>query len=117
MSLYALELTLAFFVPAITASNRDNEFGPGMYTTDSLEYCLECLRGGGAIMVFKSPDLREQIVWEPSLADWTSLVSKWTGILLATANQPTPQYMSADIIKGPISIKKQPARRNLTPKQ
>jgi hypothetical protein len=70
LSLSALESTLAFFVLAITASNRDNEFGPGTYATDSLEYCLDYVRGGGAIMVFKSPDLRGQTVWQPNLADW-----------------------------------------------
>jgi len=123
LSLSTLELTLAFFVPVITASNRENEFGPGMYTTDSLEYCLEYLRGGGAIMVFKSPDLREQTVWQPNLADWISLVSKWTKIPLAAASQETLPYMSSDFIMGPIrapqagQARRGSANRNLAPRQ
>ena len=50
-----------------SSNNADNEFGPGFYTADSLDYALEYVRLGGAIMVFQDPDLHSNAVWEPSL--------------------------------------------------
>lgn len=108
LSVAALKSTLAFFIPQASGSNRDNEFGPGFYTANSLEHSLLYLRGGvGAIMVFKRPDLSRSTVWQPSLADWTAWVAKWTSLPLAIASHPAPpQYDTADLILGPISADK-----------
>jgi len=99
-----IESTLAFFVLEGSRSSRDNKFGPGFYTTESLQYSLTYLRGGvGAIMVFKDPDLFRCSVWQPSLDDWTAWVAKWILLPLAIASRPAPpQYENADFIKGPI---------------
>ncbi|KAJ5661390.1 uncharacterized protein N7477_009006 [Penicillium maclennaniae] len=105
LSVPALKSTLAFFVPETNGSNRDNEFGPGFYTTNSLEHSLLYLRGGvGAIMVFKQPNLFHSTVWQPSLSDWTAWIARWTSRPLAIASDPVPkQYDTADFIRGPIS--------------
>lgn len=100
----ALESALAFFIPERNNRNSDNELGPGFHTADSLAYALEYVRGGGAIMVFRDPDLHSTRLWQPSLQDWNSWVARWLRLPLAIADQPIPsQYRTADFIKGAIS--------------
>ncbi|KAE8374524.1 hypothetical protein BDV26DRAFT_269787 [Aspergillus bertholletiae] len=57
LSLQAFELSLVFFIPVITTTNRDNEFGPGLYVADSCEEVLPYAKNG-AIMVFKDPNFQ-----------------------------------------------------------
>lgn len=91
LSLAALRSNLRFFIPEASGSNRDNEFGPGFYTTDIMQVSPDYLRGGvGAIMVFKDPDLSRARVWQPSLKDWTAWVARWTGLPLSIASREAP---------------------------
>lgn len=118
LSLAALKSTLSFFIPEASGSNRDNEFGPGFYTTDTMQVNLEYLRGDGAIMVFKDPDLYGAQVWQPSLDDWTAWVARWIGLPLSTASCQVPvQYQSADFIEGPIRSSQASERRGTLPQQ
>lgn len=104
LSFGALESTLAFFIPERSSHNSDNEFGPGFYTADSLDYALEYVRIGGGIMVFKDPDLHNTQVWEPDSEAWNAWVAKWKHLPLEIARQPSPaEYDTADFIKGAVS--------------
>jgi hypothetical protein len=103
LTLEALESTLGFFIPERSKQNHDNEFGPGFYTTDSLEYSCVYAGTAGAIMVFRDPDLHTTQVWHPSLEEWSSWVARWLKLPLATANATVPpQYLTADFVKGAI---------------
>lgn len=119
LTLAGLRSTLRFFIPEATGSNRDNEFGPGFYTTDTMKASLEYLRGGaGAIMVFKDPDLFRTKVWQPSLDDWTAWVARWLGLPLSIATHEVPmESQSADFIKGPIRAKRTGESRGSLPQQ
>ena len=103
--LSVLRCTLAFFIPHVSTNNKDNEFGPGIYTTTSLSASLKYLRSGvGAIMVFRNPALERASVWQPSLRQWEAWVSKWLDRSLVIARGPTPpEYYTADFIQGAIS--------------
>ncbi|CAG8092065.1 unnamed protein product [Penicillium salamii] len=104
LSVSALNSTLAFFIPHTSGNNRDNEFGPGFYTTESLSYSFRYIQGGvGAIMVFKDPALARASVWQPSLPEWEAWVARSLSRPLTIAQQPAPpQYDTADFIQGPI---------------
>lgn len=56
---------MAFFVPVVHSSNLDNELGPGIYTSDSLEWVLKFASANSALMVFKDVDFRQLNVWSP----------------------------------------------------
>jgi hypothetical protein len=104
LDLAALESTLGFFIPERNSSNKDNELGPGFYTTENLEYACEYARNGGGVMVFRDPDLYTTRVWQPNLQEWSSWVARWLTLPLAIANEPVPsQYLTADFIKGAIA--------------
>jgi hypothetical protein len=104
LSLDALISTMVFFIPQLTSQNRENEFGPGFYTTDALHFALAYLRGGGAIMVFKEPDVRNLQVWYPMEGHWNEMMAFWHRIPLSIASNPAPaQRQSAALIQGPIS--------------
>lgn len=118
LGLAALESTLAFFIPERNNRNSDNEFGPGFYTADSLAYALEYVRGGGAIMVFRDPDLYRTQLWQPSLQDWNFWVARWLRLPLAIADQLIPRrYRTADFIKGAISADQAAVRGRQLPTQ
>ncbi|CAI7603904.1 unnamed protein product [Penicillium viridicatum] len=111
LSLRELESILAFWIPERSSNNADNEFGPGFYTADSLDYALEYVRLGGAIMVFQDPDLHSNTVWEPSLEAWNAWVARWMHLPLDIAQEPIPaEYSTADFIKGAISRRKKMAQ-------
>lgn len=96
--------TLAFFIPDTNTRNRDNEFGPGFYTTDSFKYALEYLRGGGAVMVFKGPDLHSSRLCQPTPQEWNAWVARWLRKELTATDPRVPlQYFTADFIQGPIT--------------
>ncbi|KAJ5470583.1 hypothetical protein N7530_007940 [Penicillium desertorum] len=101
LSFGALESNLAFFIPERSSHGSDNEFGPGFYTADTLHFALAYIRTGGAIMVFKDPDMHST-----------------EHLPLEIAQQPIPvQYASADFIKGAISSSAQAGRRVPVPTQ
>jgi hypothetical protein len=110
LSLTVLTLTLSFFIPVVNGNSCDNEFGPGIYTTDAFEYAMQyCPREGG-IMVFKTPDLRGLTVWEPDVSEWNNLVATWLQIPMSGVTMPE-KNRDADIILGPISSDKPEARK------
>ncbi|KAJ6184483.1 hypothetical protein N7519_005784 [Penicillium mononematosum] len=95
---------MAFFVPTITASKTDNEFGPGVYTTSSLQHALKYVTRQGALMVFQNADFQHIKLWEPSEDDWRVIIRSWSGLPPSDAAIRVPeQWKNADIIKGPIS--------------
>ncbi|CAG8895747.1 unnamed protein product [Penicillium egyptiacum] len=108
LTLTALESILAFFIPERSSQNAENEFGPGFYTADTLCYALEYARIGGAIMVFKDPDLLHTKLWEPDSQSWSAWVARWKHLPLEIARQPIPaEYGTADFMKGAISSRGQ----------
>ncbi|KAB8260925.1 hypothetical protein BDV32DRAFT_149084 [Aspergillus pseudonomiae] len=102
VSLLALERSLAFFLPVISSTNADNEFGPGIYTTGKLCIAKKYAGATGAIMVFSTPDEQCLQCWEPTSSAWRRLTTKWMGLPLADINPPQA-YQNADVIKGNMS--------------
>lgn len=118
LSLAALESLLTFFIPETSGVNRDNEFGPGFYTTDKLKVSLDYLPHGGAVMVFKDPNLFRAKVWQPSLDDWTAWVARRIGLPSSIASREVPvEYQCADFIEGPIRETQTRDRRGALPQQ
>lgn len=77
LSLYALELPMAFFVPVLQSGNKTNELGPGIYTTTNFN-CAKAYAGAmGAIMVFQKLDFRDFEVWHPELPEWRRVVAHY----------------------------------------
>lgn len=114
----ALISTLYFLIPQRSTQPEDNEFGPGFYTTDSLQYAVEYAAGGGAIMVFRDPDSNSTQCWQPNLEEWNFWVARWLGLRLAIADQPIPpQVFAADFIQGAISGDRRGRRSNSIPAQ
>lgn len=104
LSRSALTSTLAFFIPILTTKSQDNEFGPGIYTANKLEHVLDYCGISGTIMVFKSPNLRELAVWEPTVEEWNQLVALWSQPSFSGISDNLLQaYRDSDIIRGPIS--------------
>lgn len=100
----ALAAMMAFFVPVIHGNNQDNELGPGIYTSNSLEWVLRFGTVNGALLVFKNPDFRNLDVWNPPLFEWQHLVATWTRKPLSDQPNSMPQrWRATDIIQGPIS--------------
>ena len=102
LSLSGLERCLTLFVPVIHSSNSENEFGPGLYTTDDLELAKVYAGNKGAILVFKSLDERGLNVWRPGLDAWNSLTASWLKLPLKDVTIP-PEHQSVDVIVGPAS--------------
>jgi len=115
-SLPALESTLYFFTPERSTHNTDNEFGPGIYTTDKLEYALDYITAGtGAVLVFKDPDLQTTQLWQLHHQQWDAWVARWTRPHLTIANQQLPsEALQADFIQGAISETRGRGRRGNT---
>jgi hypothetical protein len=107
----ALLLSLAFFIPVI-ANNYDNEFGPGLYAASNLQTAANYCPPGGAVMVFKNPDVRNLKVWEPTYKEWQNLVAYWLKLPLSGITFPN-KYKNADIIRRPISTKVTISKKNL----
>lgn len=100
----ALVLSLAFFIPVINPNAYDNEFGPGIYTTNNFEYAASYCSPEGVMMVFKDSNLQDLKVWEPTLEEWKHLVANWLKLPLSSM-VISEKYKDADIIRGPISTK------------
>lgn len=101
VSLYGLEQCLSFFMPVFNGVNHTNEFGPGIYVTPSLAYAKRYAGRKGAVLVFRSPDLRNLVTWEPAIVDWKLLVAHHLG--LKHRPEVPAEFESADAIIGPVS--------------
>lgn len=98
MSFSTLVPSLAFFIPVLHSQNIENEFGPGIYATNSFRYALDYAGNNGAVMVFQAPDLRNIDLWEPSPDEWSQVVVNWL------PENPLPdRFREADLMRGPIS--------------
>lgn len=103
LSRLALNSAMAWFLPAVSSSRADNEFGPGIYTTPSLEQALDYAGPEDAIMVFQNPDFQRLNVWEPSRDEWEVITTYWTGRTLSNAQERVPAGWDTDVIRGAIS--------------
>ncbi|CAG8176418.1 unnamed protein product [Penicillium salamii] len=99
----ALAAIMAFFTPIINANNLDNELGPGIYTSDCLEWVLRFGPRNCVLLVFRNPDFRNLNVWIPALLDWQHQIATWTRKSLSNVPDSIPAgWKSADIIQGAI---------------
>lgn len=80
VSLYSLEQCLSFSMPVFNRVNHTNKFGPGIYVTPSLAYAKHYAEIKRAVLVFRSPDLRNLATREPAVADWKLLVAHHLGL-------------------------------------
>lgn len=100
----ALAAMMAFFAPVIHSNNLDNELGPGIYTSDSLEWVLKFASANSALMVFKDVDFRHLTVWSPPISDWEQITATWTRKCLTHEPMSVPEkWKTTDVIQGPIS--------------
>ncbi|KAJ6143002.1 hypothetical protein N7471_002455 [Penicillium samsonianum] len=100
----ALAAMMAFFTPVIQNRNLDNELGPGIYTSDSLEWVLKFGSVNSALLVFRDPDFRNLDVWRPSMPEWQHIIATWTRKSLSNVPDSVPlEWRTADVIQGPIS--------------
>lgn len=102
LSRLALYSAMARFLPTINSNHADNEFGPGIYTTPSLELAIRYAGAQGAIMVFQSTDFQDLRVWEPSEEDWFIITTYWTGRVLSNVRERVPDGWESDIIRGAV---------------
>lgn len=70
---------MSWFLPTVNSNDADNEFGPGIYTTPSLELTLRYARVQKALMVFHNPDSQNVNVWQPSQEGWATIVTYRSG--------------------------------------
>ncbi|PKX92173.1 uncharacterized protein P174DRAFT_514521 [Aspergillus novofumigatus IBT 16806] len=103
LSRLALHSAMAWFLPTVNSNHADNEFGPGIYTTPSLELALKYAGVQGALMVFQNPDFRTLNVWEPSQDDWTTITTYWSGRTLSNVQERVPPCWDTDVIRGAVS--------------
>ncbi|CDM35780.1 unnamed protein product [Penicillium roqueforti FM164] len=100
----ALAAMMAFFTPVIHNSSLDNELGPGIYTSDCLEWVLKFASVNNALLVFRDPDFRNLDIWRPPMPEWQHIIATWTRKSLSNAPNSIPQeWKTADIIQAPIS--------------
>ncbi|KAL4807017.1 hypothetical protein BDV18DRAFT_159239 [Aspergillus unguis] len=114
-SFSTLVASLAFFIPLLHSQNLENEFGPGIYATNSFRYALDYAGNNGAVMVFQAPDLLRNVdLWEPSHDEWSQVVANWLHLRL---ENPLPdRYREADLMRGPVSRSRlDTARHNRLP--
>ncbi|KAJ5936771.1 hypothetical protein N7466_003221 [Penicillium verhagenii] len=111
LSRVMLQSLMAFFTPALTRSNMNNEFGPGFYTTPSLEYALGYAGPQGVILVFKDVDFRRLNCLEPTGADWVTITTFWSGRTTSNVHERVPQmWATSDVVTGPVSTALQNTR-------
>lgn len=110
LSLKTLAFSMSTFLPVIYTGTMDNEFGPGIYTTEEFDIACRFAGPNGAIMIFKDVDQRELNIWQLNGEQWNSFVSYWLDISLKNVGIPS-DYKTADIIHGPMSKNQAEARR------
>ncbi|KAG0157453.1 Amino acid transporter, transmembrane [Penicillium digitatum] len=110
----ALAALMAFFAPVIHNNTLDNELGPGIYTSNSLEWVLRFSSINNALLVFKNTDFRTLEVWNPPVSDWQHNVATWTRKSLSNVPDSVPlESKTADVTQGPISESN--SRKNCLP--
>lgn len=97
------------FRPVVTGVNID-EFGSGHYVTPDLRYALKYAGRIGVLWVFRTPDVWELSVWRSSDDKWKELTAFLLNLGLAGVQLPT-QFLSSDVIIGPVSERKGIPRR------
>ncbi|KAJ5748244.1 uncharacterized protein N7511_009940 [Penicillium nucicola] len=104
LSTEALFSSMPFFAPVITTSNVDNELGPGIYTTPSLEHALRYAPLHGALLVFENPDFRNLDVSGLYGDDWTFITRYFWGFPSSDVRDRVPSaFLDANVIRGAIS--------------
>lgn len=93
---------MALFCPVHSSAYADNEFGPGMYTSPSLEAAITYCIPGSALLVFEDPEnlLRHTLKGD----EWDTVVRFWTGLQVGDlADRVPPNWRSVDILEGAVS--------------
>ncbi|KAJ5483103.1 hypothetical protein N7539_006549 [Penicillium diatomitis] len=104
LSRRGLVSSMAFFLPVINSHHFDQDFGPGIYTTPSIQLALRYAAPQGALMVFRNTDFRSLKVWELNARDWSAVTRYWTGRTLSNPDQQCPDdWDGADVISGPTT--------------
>lgn len=104
LSLSSLELLMTFFLPSPHSNSAQNEFGPGIYVTDSFAYAKSYAGSNGAILVFKNPDFDGLRIWQPEGDEWKQLCAHWLKLPLRDITTSMPeQHRTAEVIAGPVS--------------
>ena len=95
---------MGFFTPVVMPGNRDNEFGPGFYTTTSLEYALGYSRVQGVILVFQNTDFRHLESLRLEGRDWESTTAFWAGRTASNIEDRIPHsWRRSDVLEGAVS--------------
>ena len=101
---------MSFFVPVISTSNSDNEFGPGIHATNDFDERAKYAHLQGALMIFENPDIRDLSVREPGKDKWNNLTATWLNIQKKNLKK-SDSHNDANVIKGPISSDQHEARK------
>lgn len=104
MSRTMVHSLMAFFTPILVKGNVDNEFGPGFYTTPSLQYALGYARNEGVILVFKDPDFQRLECLQLTGRDWEPTTAFWIGRTMSNARDRIPEHWrKSDVLQGAVS--------------
>ncbi|KAJ5337140.1 uncharacterized protein N7506_005162 [Penicillium brevicompactum] len=98
----ALVSLMALFCPVHSSAYADNEFGPGIYTSPSLEAAITYCTPSSALLIFEDPEnlLRYTLRGD----EWDTVVRFWTGLQVGNlADRVPPNWRSVDILEGSIS--------------
>ncbi|CAG8395695.1 unnamed protein product [Penicillium salamii] len=93
---------MALFCPVHSSAYADNEFGPGIYTSPSLQAAMTYCIPGSALLVFEDP----QNLSRHTLGggEWDTVVRFWTGLQVGDlAERVPPNWRGVDILEGAIS--------------
>ncbi|KAJ5961759.1 hypothetical protein N7501_006700 [Penicillium viridicatum] len=103
-------LSMSFFVPDISTSNSDNEFGPGIHATNDFDEGAKYAHPQGALMIFKNPNFRDLSVWESGKDERNNLTATWLNIHKKNL-KISDSHNDANVMKGPISSDQHEARK------
>lgn len=83
---------------------NSTSFGPGFYTTPSLNNALEYNHRDGVISVFEDVNWQASVMKDSGGQDWQVTVDFWTGATVSNALGRVPVIWNrSDILDGPIS--------------
>ncbi|KAJ5100007.1 hypothetical protein N7532_007008 [Penicillium argentinense] len=98
----AIVSLMALFCPVISSSYNENEFGPGIYTSPSLETAVNYCIPGSALLVFDEPQYLSRYTLTGE--EWDTTVRFWTGLQVCdVAGRVPPNWRGVDILEGAIS--------------
>ncbi|KAJ6010998.1 hypothetical protein N7451_002410 [Penicillium sp. IBT 35674x] len=104
MSRTMVQSLMAFFTPVLVKGNVNNEFGPGFYTTTSLQYALGYAGTEGVILVFKDPDFQRLKCLQLTGRDWETTTAFWTGRTMSNAQDRIAEtWRKSDVLQGAVS--------------